>query len=274
MDKVEDANYFLESNLTKILDQVCPFKTLQYWKNYKPWISKDTIDLMEERDKIREDARITDDPDKWTVYRSKRNIVNARIEKERKEHFANIYRKHSDNNDAKATFRTAKDQAGWNKTETPVTFHLDGKIISAPQKLAETQMNTFHKKTTDLINNLPPPTTDPLDVLRKSLENWGQKKQDRETFEFSPISEMETLNLIKHLGNNTSTAHDNLDAMMIKLGVKFLHRPIRQIINLSIANSSFAARWKIGQILPLYKGKGLDKFCPTSYRPISLLPDD
>ena len=43
-------------------------------------------------------------------------------------------------------------------------------------------------------------------------------------------------------------------------------------INSSIENSNFIAKWKIGRLLPLYKGKGLDIHSPDSYRPISLLP--
>ena len=34
----------------------------------------------------------------------------------------------------------------------------------------------------------------------------------------------------------------------------------------------FPPRWKVGLLLPLHKGKGLDRRDPTSYRPISLLP--
>ena len=123
-----------------------------------------------------------------------------------------------------------------------------------------------------MIENLPPPTSDPLDTLNKALDNWGPKRLERDIFEFTPITTLKTLELIKKLGNNTSTAHDNLDDMMIKLGVKSLHGPIKHLINLSIRDSTFAAQWKIGQIRPLHKGKGLDKHCPSSFRPISLLP--
>ena len=272
IENVDEANYFLESNLTKILDVVCPFKTIQYRKNYKPWISAQTLAQMEARDKIREEARISGEPASWKKYRSIRNKVNSNIDKDRKAHFSKIYTNHLENKDAKATFKTAKDQAGWKNTATPVTFKVDGEIITAPLKLGETQMEAFYKKTENLIKNLPQATTDPLATLQQSLDNWGDKKSERDILKFHPITNIETLNLIRKLGNNTSTAHDNLDALMVKLGVQYLHAPIKHIINMSISKSTFVSRWKVGQILPLHKGKGLDKMDPNSYRPITLLP--
>ena len=83
---------------------------------------------------------------------------------------------------------------------------------------------------------------------------------------------MEILKIIEKMGNSTSTAHDDLDNMMIKHGAAALHEPIIHLVNSSITQQKCAARWKIGRILPLHKGKGLDRESPTSYRPISLLP--
>ena len=74
------------------------------------------------------------------------------------------------------------------------------------------------------------------------------------------------------LGNTTSAANDRLDALAIKHGAKILHGPITHIINCSIRTLKFATKWKIGKLLPLHKGKGLDPLDPKSYRPISILP--
>ena len=130
----------------------------------------------------------------------------------------------------------------------------------------------MREKTNTLINQLPPPTKDPTSNLREALDNWGTNKNSRETLIFKEVLEYETLKTIKSLGNNTSTAHDRLNAMFIKAGDDILSGPINHTINLSIKYSKFPARWKIGVLLPLHKGKGLDRKDPSSYRPISLLP--
>ena len=44
----------LESRVVKILDEMCPVKTVQYRSEYKPWLTDDnTKDMMS----IREDTR-------------------------------------------------------------------------------------------------------------------------------------------------------------------------------------------------------------------------
>ena len=48
--------------------------------------------------------------------------------------------------------------------------------------------------------------------------------------------------------------------------------PLQKVINLSLIQKKFANKWKIANIIPLYKGKGLVRTSPSSYRPISLLP--
>ena len=51
-----------------------------------------------------------------------------------------------------------------------------------------------------------------------------------------------------------------------------LLEPITFIINQSISESTFPTQWKLAEIIPLHKGKGIPKFIPSNYRPISILP--
>ena len=58
----------------------------------------------------------------------------------------------------------------------------------------------------------------------------------------------------------------------MKIGAKYLHKPLKHIINLSLENGMFATKWKMAKLVPIYKGKGNIRTEPGSYRPISLLP--
>ena len=44
------------------------------------------------------------------------------------------------------------------------------------------------------------------------------------------------------------------------------------MINVSLATSEFAQRWKLSKLLPLLKASELNKLFPSSYRPIAILP--
>ena len=65
---------------------------------------------------------------------------------------------------------------------------------------------------------------------------------------------------------------DNIDSTVIKLAAVPLLQPLTYLINLSINTQIFPTKWKIGRVIPLYKGKNLPKHLPKSYRPITLLP--
>ena len=58
----------------------------------------------------------------------------------------------------------------------------------------------------------------------------------------------------------------------MKTAAESLIHPIHFIINQSLKSNSFLHKWKIAQLIPLHKGKGLSKFNPSNYRPISILP--
>ena len=176
------------------------------------------------------------------------------------------------NKDVGATYRAAKNQAGLKKNTSPTNFLHDGRKITDPQEMADLMLKTFSDKTEQLKNELPPPTVDPCATLLESLNNWGTKKDARKTFKFETITNMDTLEILKDLGNTTSAANDRIDALALKHGAQILHGPITHIINCSIKTLKFATKWKIGKLLPLHKGKGLNPNNPKSYRPISLLP--
>ena len=65
--------------------------------------------------------------------------------------------------------------------------------------------------------------------------------------------------------------HDRLDGQTMKLIADHIFTPLLHINNLSISTKKFTNKWKIGRVIPLWKGKGKDKFSPDSYRQITLL---
>ena len=235
------------------------------------WVSANTKSLMTDRDRVREEARCGQDPTKWNSYRKLRNKVNTELDKDRREYYLNIYSKQLEQKDVSGIYKLAKIQAGWKATSTPVSFLVNGRKVTAPQELADVQLQSFKNKTATLIRNLPPPPEDPLTNLEEAMRNW-QNKDNREVLKFRKVTKLETLQIINKLGYSSSTAHDRLDAMAVKHGASILHGPITHVINLSIGQSKFAAHWKIGRLLPLHKGKGKIHQDPDSFRPISLLP--
>ena len=63
---VDLANDFIESRIVKFLDEMCPFKTVQFRKDCKTWLTDETKTKMRLRDDMREQARNSGNQDKWT----------------------------------------------------------------------------------------------------------------------------------------------------------------------------------------------------------------
>ena len=113
---------------------------------------------------------------------------------------------------------------------------------------------------------------DPHWLLRAALDNWGARAQAREKCVLKEISLLETAKLLRKLGNSSACGHDKLDTISLKIVATHLLKPFNFLINISIKTGKFANQWKIGKLLSLHKGKGLDKTSPNNYRPIAILP--
>ena len=143
-------------------------------------------------------------------------------------------------------------------------------MVHAPSELANILANYFQNKVTKLIENIDITQVNPLDILNSSLSKWINRRLVPEMV-LREISEIETLELIKNLGNSTSHGHDNIEPIAIKLAATQLYRPLHHLLNLSIRNRKFAMKWKVAKIIPIFKGKGANRLDPSAYRPISQL---
>ena len=88
-------------------------------------------------------------------------------------------------------------------------------------------------------------------------------------FKINPTSEWEVLNIIKNLNNSKASGYDEVGTDFIKLGAKYLAKPIAYLTNLLIDKAIFLDLYKIANVSPLYKGKNM--LDPSEFRPVSLL---
>ena len=63
---------------------------------------------------------------------------------------------------------------------------------------------------------------------------------------------------------------DKIPPLLLRKCALSLAKPVAFILRWSYLNSVVPDLWKHATIIPLYKGKGLDKASPTNYRPVAL----
>ena len=261
-----------ETEIVNILEAEAPMVTIQIKKQNKKWITDETREKMEVRDKMKEKARLSKNQDDWKQYKKHRNSCTASLRKNRKDDTKKQFELFEKTDDVNKLYKLTKRRLGWDSSLAPSSFLIQGKQITSPKQMADIQIDCFVNKSNRLAAEIPETTGDPHWVLKKALEKWGNKARDRKKFSLREITILETADLINKLGNTKSFGHDQIDALSLKIVASSLLKPINFLINLSLTSKKFANQWRIGKLIPLFKGKGLVKVDPINYRPIAILP--
>ena len=89
-------------------------------------------------------------------------------------------------------------------------------------------------------------------------------------FQLSNVSEEIVKKILLSLDTSKIAGMDQIPAKFLRDGAEVLVLPLRNIINLSIKQSTFPEERKIAKLKPIFK-KGA-RTDPKNYRPVSLLP--
>ena len=168
----EDVNLavkMLSEELTLILDKMAPIKVVQVRTNYAPWLSKNTKDLMKQRDLAQQKASSTNQVDDWKAFRRIRNRVTNILRTEKK--LYQTKRLEEADGDIGRTWKTVKSWLGWSSGGPPTQLMENGLLISKPSALAECMNSFFTRKVNNLRANLPPNQQSPLNLVRKLMTN-------------------------------------------------------------------------------------------------------
>ena len=264
------ANSELENNIGTILNRLAPMKIIQQRTKYKKWLTEDTKSQMEERDRLREVARLTQEDLDWELYKRTRNQCTKLQSKDRKNYLKAKFEKIEEEKDTARLFSKTRELLHWRRSGAPTSFLINGKFIRKQKEVADAQIDFFTDKVKNIKSTLPKVNFDPLEILKKEFKKWRPSSKIP-TLELSKISPAETEYIISKLKNSFAYGRDDLDAVTLKLGKKALAGPIAHTINLSLGSSNFPAKWKMARVIPLRKSTDLNPRLPSSFRPIAQL---
>ena len=89
-------------------------------------------------------------------------------------------------------------------------------------------------------------------------------------FMFEPVTELEVRRLLKSISTKCSPS-DFIPTSLVKACSDTFSPILARLANLSFEHESFPSDFKVAQVTPLLKKRGLDSASPSSYRPISNL---
>ena len=270
-NNIDVINDIFITNILEVLDKMAPLKKYQKRKKMINWLSPELKLKMEERDRLRDVARMTGAPEDWASYRVSRNRCVKDLSKCKKSHFNKIYEQMEDTHDSRGLYRLTNELLDSNSVTTPQQFLDGGNLVRKPCDMANLQINYYVDKLKKLVQNIPVSQRNPHRFLDRALNLW-EEKDARVVFMFREVTKEETLGFISSLSNSTAFGNDNLDSLGIKQGGISLITPIRHIINTSLIGGKVAMKWKLAALNPRLKASDLDRQSVSSYRPIAVLP--
>ena len=256
---VNQAVQILSDKITFILDVMASIRTIQVRTNYAPWLSKETIRLMKERDNLQRIAAESKRREDWVQFKSLRNRINNRLKFEERSWQKTKIEQCGE--DSKSVWKNVKGILNWKSSGSPNQLFYKGSLVTKPQQLADAQNEYFVDKITTIRDNLPPPTSDPLGKLQTLMH--GRLC----TFALCAVHPDEVEKIVSGLNNSTAFGLDNIDTFAIKTEIV---PALTHIINLSISTQEFPSYWKKSKIIPLHKKD--DLLNPKNYRPVAIVP--
>ena len=271
MLNLNDSNKSLENLFKKInffLDESAPYKKLnkkEIQLKQKPWINKDILTKIYERDKLLRKYCNLKDPTRkeniYAQYKALRNSITNLKRQAKVEYYRNFFELNKSN--SKKIWKGIRSIVNINSNSQGHVKLLNenDKFITDQKKIANSFNKYFVNVGPDIDKTIP-----------KSIHNYQDYLSDlknNKTFFMSPTNSKEVFDIIASLDINKSTGPNSIPVYILKVYNNFFSENLSKIINISFSTGVFPDLCKIAKVIPIFK-KDNQLQC-GNYRPISLL---
>ena len=160
---VEDAATVLTQKLVHVLDKYAPWIVYQQHKHYAPWITSGTLQLMKERDMVKEKAKelakaegqltSPEQAELWRKYKSLRNSVNNKLGREEFRYKREKFNSCQDN--PGMTWNLAKSRMNWSSPGPPrqleVKIGSTLRLLTRAKDIAQAMNEYFISKVESIV---------------------------------------------------------------------------------------------------------------------------
>ena len=96
---VSTAYSEFEKALLNVIDKHAPLKRKRIKKKESPWITDDILQLIRNRNKLKQHAKLTKKIEDWKRYKKARNYITTEIRKAKREHVTNTIKTSNNQSD-------------------------------------------------------------------------------------------------------------------------------------------------------------------------------
>ena len=242
---IETAAQIFENKFTRIYDKHAPIRVIQQHRNYVPYLSDATKELMNERDELKKSATKEDDLERknalYNEYKIKRNLVQKCQRNDKKEYYKEKFDNQINNDSStKEIWKTVRETLKMTKNLAPKQIKVAGSIVNSPQEMANAFSKIFLDKALKIRElTSGEPIINPTDRLQEFVD---KRENELPEFDLKEI-DLETLRNIvnKKLKNSKVNGYDYIDAYSLKLAFPRIELVLLHLVNLSIRTCGFAS---------------------------------
>lgn len=230
----------------------------------KPWITKEIIKSMNERDKLLKlYIRCKIPAQKMLLHNQYKTYRNSTVKLCKSSKFSYHKSYFQNNLDSIKKIWQGVNNIIYSKKKVqapPISLSVNGLVTSDPQIVSNTFNNYFSTIVDSIKAKIHPTST----TFSRFLKNHNQN-----SFFLQPTTAIEVENCITSLSHRKASGPYSLPIKILKLLKADISIPISKIINLSFSNGIFPSLLKVSKVIPVFKkGSPIEV---SNYRPISLL---
>jgi len=191
-------------------------------------------------------------PENKLLLQKYRNHLKSLLRREERKYYVNQFNS-----------RISNSKATWKLINEILHRHNNAStcIQSNKNTISANDFNSYFSTIPKILANALPSPPIPFTQYLKNPNPFS--------FQLTPTTQVEVLNLINDLSNSTSQGEDQISVSIIKSVAIELSLPLSLVINHSFSKAQFPSKLKTAKIIPLFKEGS--KSDPSNYRPISLL---
>ena len=270
IDDLDAAVDIFTKMFNYVLNQHAPWIIFQLRKNFCPWLTEETKEMMNLRDSWKQKAKriaatdageASEEQQKaWDEYKKLRNQINNL--KGREENKYKRSKIEENVSDTAKVWGITKSFMDWKTTGAPTQLEEGGVLLTSARAIAQVMNHYFIDKVRAIRQSM---ATGALNMA-PCMEIMKNKTCQ---LNLSHISVQKVEKLLRGLSTSRSTGMDELDNYSVKISAPIIAVPLHHIITLSIMQHKFPSQWKLAKVLPLHKK--LDPLNKKNFRPVAIL---
>ena len=103
-----------------------------------------------------------------------------------------------------------------------------------------------------------------------AIHEYNNERGFSSYFSFNFTNKSQVEQLLLNINTRKTCGHDSIPPRLLKESASAIAGPLATIVNDSIRQCRYPARWKMGQVTPIFKKD--DELSKINYRPITVLP--